>query len=523
MIYRNKRDQEAWLREKTLESLKANTFLQENDIVQVAEDSNFYKVVKTTTSIPLQNELFAQAIPSELAGNIATATKLKTPRNIALAGDVTGNANFDGSANISITSTVGNDSHTHSNSTITSVDASKVNTGVLNVARIPNLDASKIASGVLSVARIPNLDASKVTSGTIDIARLPQGALERCVVVADDTARFKLTTSQVQQGDTVKVTATNKMYFVIDTAKLSTEAGYTVYTAGTATEVPWSGVTGKPSTMPNPQALTISLNGTSQGAYNGNSAKSINITAGNIGAYTKGEVDTRLNGKANSSHGNHVPATQTASNKIFLRNDNTWATITPANIGAQVAGSYAAASHTHAYLPLSGGTMTGNIVGQSANTISGFGKIYNAVWNDYAELFERGEETEVGDIIALDEKSDEERYIKATSESKVIVGVHSDTFAHLIGGENPPCGEDFYEYNIKKFIPVGLAGRVKVKVIGPIKKGDLITISPFDAGVGISINNHCDKYGYCVGRTIGQALENKDSEDIGLIKILIIK
>lgn len=239
MIYRNKRDQEAWLREKTLETLKANTYLQENDIVQVAEDSNFYKVVKTTTSIPLQNELFAQAIPSELAGNIATATKLKTPRNIALAGDVTGNANFDGSANISITSTVGNDSHTHSNSTITSLDAGKVNSGTLSSDRIPLLPTNKI----------PNLDASKITSGTIDIARLPQGALERCVVVADDTARFKLTTSQVQQGDTVKVTATNKMYFVIDTSKLSTEAGYTVYTAGTATEVPWSGVTGKPSTF----------------------------------------------------------------------------------------------------------------------------------------------------------------------------------------------------------------------------------------------------------------------------------
>ena len=150
-------------------------------------------------------------------------------------------------------------------------------------------------------------------------------------------------------------------------------------------------------------------------------------------------------------------------------------------------------------------------------------KVYNAVWNDYAEFFERGEETEVGDIIALDENSDEERYIKATNESKVIVGVHSDTFAHLIGGENPPEGEDFYEYNIKKFIPVGLAGRVKVKVIGPIKKGDLITVSPFDTGIGISINNHVEKYGWCVGRTIGQSLENKDTDEIGLIKILIIK
>ena len=50
--------------------------------------------------------------------------------------------------------------------------------------------------------------------------------------------------------------------------------------------------------------------------------------------YTKTSLDTLLAGKANTSHGNHVPAVQTASNKVFLRNDNTWATITPANIGA---------------------------------------------------------------------------------------------------------------------------------------------------------------------------------------------
>lgn len=95
---------------------------------------------------------------------------------------------------------------------------------------------------------ITSLDASKLT-GTINIERLPAGALERCVIVADDTARLKLTTKDVQKGDTVKVTATGKMYFVIDDSKLSTEDGYTVYTAGTATSVPWSGVTGKPSTF----------------------------------------------------------------------------------------------------------------------------------------------------------------------------------------------------------------------------------------------------------------------------------
>lgn len=93
------------------------------------------------------------------------------------------------------------------------------------------------------------MDASKITTGTIDIARLPAGALERCVVVADDTARFALTKDKVQLGDTVKVTGTEKMYFVIDETKLSSEDGYTVYTAGSATSVPWSGITGKPSTF----------------------------------------------------------------------------------------------------------------------------------------------------------------------------------------------------------------------------------------------------------------------------------
>ena len=99
-------------------------------------------------------------------------------------------------------------------------------------------------------ADITGIDAGKIISGVIDIERIPKGALERCIVVADDTARKALTTATVQVGDTVKVTATGLMYFVVDDKKLSTDEGYEVYTAGAATSVPWSGVTGKPSTFP---------------------------------------------------------------------------------------------------------------------------------------------------------------------------------------------------------------------------------------------------------------------------------
>lgn len=61
------------------------------------------------------------------------------------------------------------------------------------------------------------------------------------------------------------------------------------------------------------------------------------------------------NGKANASHGNHVPITETANNSKFLRNDNTWATVTPANIGA------ASSSHNQAASTITAGTLGGKV------------------------------------------------------------------------------------------------------------------------------------------------------------------
>lgn len=95
---------------------------------------------------------------------------------------------------------------------------------------------------------IKQVEAEKIT-GIIGLDNLPQGALERCVVVKNDEARFALTSDDVQIGDTVKVESTGLMYFIKDDTKLSSEEGYEVYTAGSATSVPWSGITGKPETF----------------------------------------------------------------------------------------------------------------------------------------------------------------------------------------------------------------------------------------------------------------------------------
>ena len=73
--------------------------------------------------------------------------------------------------------------------------------------------------------------------------------------------------------------------------------------------------------------ITTANWGTARTLTIGNSGKSVN-GSGNV-SWTLDEI-----GAAAKSHGNHVPATQTADNKKFLRNDNTWQTVTPANIGA---------------------------------------------------------------------------------------------------------------------------------------------------------------------------------------------
>ena len=168
-------------------------------------------------------------------------------------------------------------------------------------------------------ADITDVDASKITSGTIDVARLPKGALERCVIVTDDAARFALTTDSVQIGDTVKVTATNKMYFVIDDTKLNTEAGYTVYTAGTATSVPWSGVTGKPSTY-TPSAHT----------------QAISTITGLQAALDSKAVNSDMTGATADANGTHglVPAPAKGNQGQFLRGDGKWATPTDTKYGA---------------------------------------------------------------------------------------------------------------------------------------------------------------------------------------------
>ena len=230
---------------------------------------------------------------------------------------------------------------------------------------------------------IVSLDASKLT-GIISLDRLPAGALERFVVVENDTARFALTIDEVQNGDTVKVNESGVMYFVKDQTNLNNESGYAVYTAGAATSVPWSGITDVPAKFtPDSHYHEISditdlelqlagkaptshshdfseLTGTvavSQLPTSGVTAGTYkSITVDQYGRVTAGSNPTTLAG-----YGITDAASKTHTHVLEV-DDIT-------GLQDELDGK-SDTGHTHSYLPLAGGTLTGAVTIKSATSES---------------------------------------------------------------------------------------------------------------------------------------------------------
>ena len=228
-------------------------------------------------------------------------------------------------------------------------------------------------------------------TGVISLDNLPAGALERLVVVADDEARLALTTGQVQTGDTVKVEDSGLMYFVVDDTKLGGEqaaSAFEEYTVGSASSVPWSGVTDKPEVS---YTLTGDVTGSAQAVELGG-AVSIPVTLKasgvDAGTYTKVTVDAKGIvtggsdatpddiGAAPASH-THLYAGSAAAggaansvaNAITISLNGTAQTAfngsapVTFNITADSVGA-AAKVHTHNITTLGGVTISGSTVGQ---------------------------------------------------------------------------------------------------------------------------------------------------------------
>ena len=236
----------------------ALTQTQLDNIAAVPDKANSADLATVATTGDYGDLLNAPTIPTV---NNASLTIQKNGADVAT---FTANASSNVTANLAIpvnTSDLNNDAgfltqHNPVDAELSATSENALQNKVINTAlngKAPLVHAhaaSDVTSGTFNIARIPNLDASKITSGTIDIARLPKGALERLVKVANQAARYALTTDDVQLGDTVQQLDTGVMYVVTDETKLDSADGYTEFTAGAASSVPWTGVTGKPNDYP---------------------------------------------------------------------------------------------------------------------------------------------------------------------------------------------------------------------------------------------------------------------------------
>ena len=98
----------------------------------------------------------------------AAASKLATARTITLTGDVSGSASFDGSANVSITATVEDDSHNHIIANVdglqTALDAKATLSHTHSISNITNLqatlDGKAAASHTHTIAQISGLQSA---------------------------------------------------------------------------------------------------------------------------------------------------------------------------------------------------------------------------------------------------------------------------------------------------------------------------------------------------------------------------
>ena len=87
--------------------------LDERYYTEEESNNTFVNVAGDTMNGPLTND---SGFVGPLTGNASTATsagKWSTPRTITLGGDLSGSVNIDGSANVSITAAVVDDSHNH--------------------------------------------------------------------------------------------------------------------------------------------------------------------------------------------------------------------------------------------------------------------------------------------------------------------------------------------------------------------------------------------------------------------------
>jgi len=138
---------------------------------------------------------------------------------------------------------------------------------------------------------------------------------------------------------------------------------------------------------------------------------------------------------------------------------------------------------------------------------------------DVAELFDvegTKSEYEPGDVLVISEATDRTVEKSSSANSTKVAGVYATKPGVTLTEKN-------IDENIDGLVPMGVIGVIPTKVClenGPIKRGDLLVTSSKHGHAMKAISPKGDGI-FPAGTIIGKALENFDSSQSGLIKVLV--
>jgi len=221
----------------------------------------------------------------------------------------------------------------------------------------------------------------------------------------------------------------------------------------------------------------------------GLSGNSLVVANGNI--YTTG---IRTNGYY---YANGAPFNPTGT----YNNGNVFDYLTGANSVVRFTGNIAPSFVTTTLLTAGSNVTAGTITG---NWTLSSGSRLNATYADLAERFESDTQYDAGTVVQLG--GDKEITAVKYELSDDVFGVVSDTAAYLM---NSAAGSD------ETHPPVAVGGRVLVKVIGAVKKGERLV----SAGSGRA---RAAKSGEATAfNTIGRALADKTDTGVGTVEAFV--
>lgn len=409
-------------------AVKAANDNANNKLDKTTSTAQTVKSAVTFSGLVTGSAGFKGNLTGNVTGNADTASQLKTPRTISVksGNSAAGSATFSGAGNVTIT--------------IPKIDGTTVE-GIIPLASIPQGALDRVvsytsiadavskwtsASGVKpfdigDTIRVTGVTPNVMYAVTADPSKTASyveyaaGTATEAIHADEADTADKLTTARTIRTNLASTSAAsfNGTANITPgvTGTLPIANGGTGGTTGYAANANiFASMTEETDAVADADWIMVaSLYGDSTNQEKGR----LRVRkASSVYSYIKGKTDSLY---ATKSH-THSNATTSAAGFLpklsgsttqYLRGDGTWATVnagvtgvkgnaetayrtgnvnlTPANIGA------AAASHTHSYLPLSGGTLTGNLssrqIAPSANGSYSLGTSSLKWSNVYATTF----------------------------------------------------------------------------------------------------------------------------------------